>query len=118
MKYAFIAFAAIVLITIAFMKGVAAGNAQTAETDSPCSSESILKTDNPDARFSHCRDHDWGGSTLLKKRLAEAQDHPTEYGMVCSDDRVRFAILPSLIQPEAPDSAHEVPPFELVPTRK
>jgi hypothetical protein len=124
MKYLFISLAVIVLVVIAFIKGISVGNTESAEMESPCAPESIAKANNPDARLSHCTDHDWDGTTLLKKRLREAANHSTEYGIVCQDDQIRFAILPSVIQPEVPVAAtvpglpRIAPPSEPIPAHK
>lgn len=114
MKYLFIILAVVVLIFIAFRQGVSLGIAKNDPQASPCSPESVLKTENPDARFSHCKDQDWNGSTLLKDRLAEARNHPQEYEILYRDDQIRFALIPYLVQPEVAEPTGEVPQPKLV----
>jgi hypothetical protein len=119
MKYLFITLAVIVLIVIAFGKGVSVGADQDDLQASSCSPESILKAENPDARFSHCKDQDWNGSTFLQDRLAEARNHPQEYQILYTDNQVRFALVPYLVQPEVAEPLPQPvsvakPVFELV----
>lgn len=88
MKYVGISLAVILLIVVVFFKGWSDGAANhdaVFELFSPCSDLSIRLAPNPDARFSHCNDMDWDGSTFLRDRLAEIKSHRVEYGIVCQD---------------------------------
>jgi hypothetical protein len=90
MKYIAIAFAAILAIGIAFGKGYSTRATEDDEVEASCSPESILAASNPDARWSHCHDKDWDGTTLLKDRLAEANEKPEQYQVVCQIPQTRY----------------------------
>src|SRR5262249_53410895 len=82
MKYLIAIIAALGLAAYAFVKGYSVRDHQDANIVSRCAPESIVAAKNPDARYSHCRDKDWDGSTLLRDRLAEAQARPDVYRII------------------------------------
>jgi len=73
---------------------------QPSDDESLCDPISILAAENPDARWSHCRDQDWDGSTFLKDRMAEMKEKPEQYGALCQSDDVQRIILPSQMTTE------------------
>ena len=69
---------AILIIVVLSIRAVNRANSQD-EAVSPCSAKAIVTAKNPDARFSHCHDRDWDGSTLLRDRLAESNVQWEQY---------------------------------------
>jgi hypothetical protein len=69
---------AILIIVVLSIRAVNRANSQD-EAVSPCSAKAIVTAKNPDARFSHCHDKDWDGSTLLRDRLAESNEQWEQY---------------------------------------
>src|SRR5262249_23991834 len=82
MKYLIAIVAALGLAAYAFVTGYSVCDHQDANMVSRCAPESIVAAKNPDARYSHCRDKDWDGSTLIRDRLAEADARPDVYGII------------------------------------
>jgi len=59
------------------------------DSENLCDPLSILAAENPDARWSHCHDRDWDGSTFLKDRLSEMNDKTDEYKTLCQSDQLQ-----------------------------
>ena len=89
MKYFITVVAAISITSLIWLKGLQWLNQQEEVPVSPCSPQSIVSAENPDARFSHCRDKDWDGSTLLRDRLAESKEKLEQYQILYEGDSSR-----------------------------
>jgi len=106
MKYLLTIIAALGLIAYAFIKGYSVRDHEDdGPAVSPSAPESILSARNPDARYSHCHDKDWDGSTLLRDRLAEAQDRPDVYAILFEGMELRSQLLsvPTEMTPDEDD---------------
>jgi hypothetical protein len=89
MKYLITIILALGFAGYAFVKGYSMRDHEDDGIDHPCAPDSILSAKNPDARYSHCRDEDWDGSTILRDRLAEAQARPDLYGILLESNELR-----------------------------
>lgn len=114
MKYAVIIFVAILAIGFAYFKGYSVAASDNTEAISPCAPESILASENPDARYSHCLDQDWDRATLLRDRLAEVKEKPQVYQIVCRSPDPSL-ILPEEIMPPGFNRFPNQPPIALEP---
>jgi hypothetical protein len=94
MKYLITIIAAIIFAGFAFVKGYSVGYHEADGIVYPCAPNSILTATNPDARYSHCRDKDWDGSTLLRDRLAEAQERPDVYAILLESNSIHRLAMP------------------------
>jgi hypothetical protein len=116
MKYLITIIAALGLAGYAFVKGASINDGEHGQIMSPCAPQSIAAAKNPDARYSHCQDKDWDGSTLLRDRLTEAQAHPDLYGIILKSNHIPQLMIPDgmttdddsepLTLPEKPSPTH------------
>lgn len=109
MKYLITVILALGFAGYAFIKGYSVRDHEDDGIEHACAPDSILSAKNPDARYSHCRDEDWDGSTILRDRLAEAQARPDLYGILLESNELRR--LASPFPPVmTPDEDAEQPP--------
>jgi hypothetical protein len=94
MKYLITIIAAIIFTGFAFVKGYQAGYHEADGIVYPCTPDSIISATNPDARYSHCHDKNWDGSTLLRDRLAEAQARPDVYAILFESNHIPLLAVP------------------------
>src|SRR5258708_16251548 len=94
MKYLLTIVVALGLVGYAFVKGYSVRDHEDDRLAYPCAPDSILSATNPDARYSHCHDMDWDGSTLLRDRLAEAQERPDVYAIIFESNEVHSLAIP------------------------
>ncbi len=94
MKYLLTIVVALGLAGYAFVKGYSVRDHEDDRIAYPCAPDSILSATNPDARYSHCRDKDWDGSTLLRDRLAEARTRPDVYAILFESNDLPPAAVP------------------------
>jgi len=93
MKHLLAIVAVIIFAGFAFVQGYSVRGQEDDRIAYSCAPDSILSATNPDARYSHCHDKDWDGSTLLLDRLAGAQARPDVYAILFeSNDIPRLAV--------------------------
>lgn len=100
MKYLITIIAALFFAGYAYLKGYSARDSEDDGIVLPCAAESIAAAKNPDARYSHCHDKDWDGSTFLRERLAEAQARPDLYGIILQSSDIPRLIVPGKMTTE------------------